>query len=92
MNPVNSAKNIAEMNGVQQRRKMAAKKETGLGVIGKGQTSHKTWMEGPPWIQKSGNKFKTGTITTKYIKSKTYPANWIMNEHTGRYEAPKTKK
>ena len=46
-------------------------------------------LEGPPWVRKGSNKFKTGTITTKYVKSKTYPANWVINEKTGKYEAPK---
>ena len=67
-----------------------SKTKKGTGSVTGGKTSHKTWLEGPPW--KNADKMTEnlrGSVTTKYVKAKTYPANYIKNEHTGRMERPK---
>ena len=65
-----------------------SKTKKGTGLITRGKTTSKMWMEGPPW-KDGGVGGSKGTITTKYRKSKSYPQNYVLNENTGRMEPPK---
>ena len=64
------------------------KTKKGSGAVTSGKTTSKIWMEGPPW-RDAGVGGSRGAITTKYRKSKAFPANYVLNKNTGRMEPPK---
>ena len=65
--------------------KSKIKKKVGLG-ISSGQKHSKTWWESPPFKEWLGGI--RGRKVQRFVKSKVYPANYVLNEVTGLMEKP----